>query len=91
MECERLAGLQVSSQKKIVDNVRCVLPFIKDDLKYQFDITAEKFITSKSPIEVVEEDHPSLEAQRLPSLGPINVNVSIASSHFYNLEDIYRK
>lgn len=90
LECERLAGLSLSTQRKLVMDAFCVTPFDKDDELYQFEITAETLMTSKTPLAPIAES-PSHASKELPDIFPMKCNISIPAGHLYKPRNIYRK
>lgn len=89
-ECERLAGLSLSNERKIVNDALFVVPFEKDEHLYQFKLHAETFIASKKPIET-DNELPDFESTELPDIYPLTCNISIAEENIYKIQNIYRK
>lgn len=90
LECDRLLGNALSSQRKIINGSRIVLPFDKDDILYQFDFSVETFVSSNSPLKAFENPKSS-ECQELPSIYPLKCNISVPTSHLYRKQLVYRK
>lgn len=90
LECDRLLGNALSSQRKIINGSRIVLPFDKDDILYQFDFSVETFVSSNSALKAFENTKSS-ECQELPSIYPLKCNISVPTSHLYRKQLVYRK
>lgn len=92
LECEKLAGLQVSSDRNIYNNRRFVVPFEKENNLYQFDIHADTFVSSKYAVTANNLDEGlSPVSLELPDIYPMTCNVSITKENIYNIEKMYRK
>lgn len=90
LECEKLAGTNVSSERKVVNDAYIVLPFEKEQNLYQFEMHAETLVSSKKPIECVEGVQVT-EFSVIPDLFPLSCNISIEPNNFYKLQNVYRE
>lgn len=92
MECEKLAGPAYLTNRFVINNARFVVPFEKNNLLYQFDLNAETAIMSTDPLSLERnEDSGDFENNKLPNIFPMTCNISIPTTNFYKLANIYRK
>lgn len=89
LECEKLAGRSTVSMRKIISDAFFVVPFIRDDLRIQCELTAETFVTSKKPISVID-DNVSTNIE-LPDISPLKFTVSMPTENIYHKRNVYRK
>ncbi|XP_037955988.1 39S ribosomal protein L37, mitochondrial [Teleopsis dalmanni] len=84
-ECEKMSGRSISARRRIIDNVdfRVTLPRNIDIL--QFNVSAEKMITSSRPIEPVKSEHDV----DLPILFPIKCTITIPKTNIYDSSTFY--
>lgn len=86
-ECEKLSGKSASSRRRLVDeaNFKVTVPKVNDLL--QFEVTADKFITSTRPIEQLKAKSNDV----LPDLYPMKCTISLPKKNIYTTETFYRK
>lgn len=89
-ECEKLAGRSTVSMRKIISDAFFVVPFIRDDLRIQCELTAETFITAKKPISI-SDDEKLTRNDELPDISPLNFTISMPKENIYHARDVYRK
>lgn len=89
LECERLAGKSVASNRKVVNDALFVVPIEKDGDLLQIEIHADTFLTSKKPIAAVNTT-PNTE-NVLPDIFPMKYTISMPQENIYQLRNIFRE
>uniref|UniRef100_A0A1A9WPS2 Large ribosomal subunit protein mL37 n=1 Tax=Glossina brevipalpis TaxID=37001 RepID=A0A1A9WPS2_9MUSC len=84
-ECEKLAGRTLTSRRRLLDHVNFKVTLPKDENLLQFDVIAEKFITSARPIESIKGKYDG----DLPDLYPMKCTISMPKKHVYTTETFY--
>lgn len=85
-ECEKLSGRSVASRRRLLDQVDFKVTVPKGDDLLQFDVSAEKLITSSRPIEQIKVKYDG----ELPDLYPIKYTISLPKKNIYTTETFYR-
>lgn len=86
-ECEKLSGRSVTTRRQLLDQVDFKVTIPKGDDLLQFEISAEKLITSSRPIEQIKVKYDG----ELPDLYPIKYTISLPKKNIYTTETFYRK
>lgn len=79
----------MTSQRKILENAKFVVPFESDGNLIQFQQTAESFLVSKQPLKPIADV--SKAENELPDILPLFSNISIEKENIYQIKNIYRK
>lgn len=82
--------MSVVADRKVVNDVRFVVPFEKQENLFLMDLKGDTFISSKKPLDFGNVK-PAEPDQDLPDLFPMVCNISIPTTNFYKLENSYRK
>lgn len=86
-ECEKISGRSVSSRRRVLDEVDFKVTISKGDDLLQFQVSADKLITSAKPIEQIKVKYDG----ELPDLYPIKYTISLPKKNIYTTETFYRK
>lgn len=89
VHCERFTGPSVATSRKILSNVRFVVPLAKDLDRIQLSLRADTFITSSAAITPYDSSVYRPQDQTLPDLFPLRETVTMPSSHFYEWRTEY--
>lgn len=89
VHCERFTGPSVATSRKILSNVRFVVPLAKDLDRIQLSLRADTFITSTAAITPYDSSVYRPQDQTLPDLFPLRETVTMPSSHFYEWRTEY--
>ncbi|KAM7364116.1 mitochondrial ribosomal protein L37 [Cochliomyia hominivorax] len=84
-ECEKLSGRNVSAQRRVLDQVDFKVTVPKGEELLQFEISAEKLITSSRPIEQIKVKYDC----ELPDLYPVKYTISMPKKNIYTTETFY--
>ncbi|XP_023306786.2 39S ribosomal protein L37, mitochondrial [Lucilia cuprina] len=84
-ECEKLSGRSVASRRQLLDQVDFKVTIPKGDDLLQFEVSAEKLITSTRPIEQIKVKYDG----ELPDLYPIKYTISLPKKNIYTTETFY--
>jgi hypothetical protein len=85
--CERLAGVAVTKNRKVLTNAFFVVPVEKEGDLIQFEVNADTFMSAKTPITPFSK----VEDVELPNIFPIKPTISIPTENIYKQQRIYRK
>lgn len=84
-ECERIAGRQLTSQRKILNDAKFFIAFKKDNDTILMDLQADTLITSKRPLEPIKGKYDG----DLPDLQPLKPTVSIPETNIYQIRNVF--
>uniref|UniRef100_W8CD51 Large ribosomal subunit protein mL37 n=1 Tax=Ceratitis capitata TaxID=7213 RepID=W8CD51_CERCA len=84
-ECEKYAGPNITSQRRLVNNVNFNVTVLKNETLLQFGIDAQKMITSSRPIKPIKGKYDG----ELPDLHPLKCTISLPKHSIYANETSY--
>lgn len=87
--CERFFGHTESKKKRVINDVKFMVPIVKNRDDIQFSLKAETFITSKKPIEPF-----SISGNAnitVPDISPLSQSISIPFEENVERKCFYRK
>lgn len=87
--CERFVGKSVCTTRKIVANVRFMVPITKDLDRLQFNIKADTFLISSSPIKPLDNSVYRPQDLTIPDIFPLKETVTIPTTNFYEWQNEY--
>ncbi|XP_011195002.2 39S ribosomal protein L37, mitochondrial [Zeugodacus cucurbitae] len=83
-ECEKIAGHNINSERRIIDQVNFNFTLPRNDDLLLFRINAEKLITSRRPLASIQGKFDS----ELPNLYPLKCTISMPREHLYSNKTI---
>lgn len=84
-ECEKLSSRSVTLRRQLLDQVDFKVTVPKDNDLLQFEVSAEKMMTSSRPIEPIKGKYDA----ELPDLYPIKYTISLPKKNIYSTETFY--
>lgn len=85
--CERFFGHTESLKKKTLNDVKFLAPIDKSGDRFQFDLKAETFISSKKPLASFNVS----SSAEVPDISPLDQCISIPIVENYIRRSLYRK
>jgi len=87
--CERFFGHTESLKKRVINDVRFMVPIVKNGDDIQYNLKAETFIATKKPIEPFSI--PGNVNISVPDISPLNQSISIPFEEHVERKCSYRK
>ena len=87
--CERFFGHTESLKKRVINDVKFMVPIVKNGDEIQYNLKAETFITTKKPIEPfsISKNINSV----VPDISPLSQSISIPFEENVERRCSYRK